>query len=56
MADHEVATKAPESDVAPAVNVPGDTPAQGGASLGVRGHNNLKGFWSITDFQFRSIV
>ncbi|KAI9854699.1 MAG: hypothetical protein M1824_006651 [Vezdaea acicularis] len=33
MADEEVATKAPESDAAPSL-VPGDTPAQEGASLG----------------------
>lgn len=46
MADPEVATKAPESDMAessttepkqeaPASLIPGDTPAQSGASLGV---------------------
>lgn len=44
MAEPEVATKAPESDAmedqpAPATAslIPGDTPAQAGASLGVRG-------------------
>jgi hypothetical protein len=39
MAESEVATKAPESDAAedqaPASIIPGDTPAQSGASLGV---------------------
>lgn len=43
MAEPEVATKAPESDAAetaapeaaPATLIPGDTPAQSGASLGV---------------------
>jgi hypothetical protein len=40
MADPEVATKAPESDAAEETKAslfPGDTPAQKGASLGVRG-------------------
>jgi hypothetical protein len=45
MAEPEVATKAPESDAAEtqapvtatASMIPGDTPAQTGASLGVRG-------------------
>jgi hypothetical protein len=39
MADPEVATKAPESDAAEETKasvIPGDTPAQSGASLGVR--------------------
>jgi len=41
MSDPEVATKAPESDAAEegeseASLIPGDTPAQSGASLGVR--------------------
>jgi hypothetical protein len=38
MADPEVATKAPESDVSeqvPASIIPGDTPAQSGASMGL---------------------
>jgi len=34
MADSEVATKVPESDVAEQSLIPGDTPAQSGASLG----------------------
>lgn len=40
MADPEVATKAPESDAVEETKAslfPGDTPAQKGASLGVRG-------------------
>jgi hypothetical protein len=40
MADSEIATKAPESDAVgetEASLIPGDTPAQKGASLGVRG-------------------
>jgi len=36
MADQDVATKAPESDAVAASLIPGDTPAQSGASLGVR--------------------
>jgi len=35
MADQDVATKAPESDAISASPIPGDTPAQSGASLGV---------------------
>lgn len=35
MADEEVATKAPESDGNDKSIVPGDTPAQEGASMGV---------------------
>ncbi len=38
MADPEVATKAPESDAAEKTKaslIPGDTPAQSGASLGL---------------------
>ena len=35
MADQDIATKAPESDAVIASLVPGDTPAQSGASLGV---------------------
>ena len=36
MADDDVATKAPESDAAESNTLPGDTPAQQGASMGVR--------------------
>jgi hypothetical protein len=51
MAEPEVATKAPESDKiedqaqasATASLIPGDTPAQTGASLGVRGSS----LWTI---------
>lgn len=35
MAEPEVATKAPENDAVEQSIVPGDTPAQTGASLGV---------------------
>jgi hypothetical protein len=41
MADPEVATKAPESDATEETTaslIPGDTPAQKGVSLGVRGN------------------
>jgi hypothetical protein len=40
MAEPEVATKAPESDAVEASLIPGDTPAESGASLGVRGSSN----------------
>lgn len=35
MADDDVATKAPENDVTSKSIIPGDTPAQVGASMGV---------------------
>lgn len=49
MAEPEVATKAPESDATAIVTetqaepslFPGDTPAQSGPSLGVRGSNSI---------------
>ncbi len=43
MADSEVATKAPESDTQERSTIPGDTPAQEGASMGVSSSRLLLG-------------
>lgn len=57
MSEPDVATKAPESDAAeaPASIVPGDTPAQSGASLGV-GNLELLRIRGMADLLFRSTV
>jgi len=47
MADQDVATKAPESDAVATSLIPGDTPAQSGASLGVCPFFEIQGIMLI---------
>lgn len=50
MAEEEVATKAPESDLAEPL-VPGDTPAQEGATMGVSSTNRLAFLYSNASYR-----